>query len=95
MYWLNSFLVDEAKFGMSRDTLMSQLKAKAIETRPVFPCIHKQPIYETGESLPVAEHLSNHGLSLPSAANLTLGEVDRVVAMLREVSSSAGKSGSA
>jgi perosamine synthetase len=95
VYWLNSFLVDEAKFGMSRDTLMSQLKAKAIETRPVFPCIHKQPIYENGESLPVAEHLSNHGLSLPSAANLTLGEVDRVVAMLREVSSSAGKSGNA
>jgi len=78
VYWLNSILVDPAEFGMDRDALMSRLRELGIETRPVFPVLHRQPIYDRAERLPVAEGISARGLSLPSAANLTPAEVVRV-----------------
>lgn len=85
VFWLNSILVDESKFGLSRDELMARLKDGGIETRPVFPCIHRQPIYNTGARLPVAQHISENGLSLPSAVNLTLASIERIVDSIANV----------
>jgi perosamine synthetase len=77
--WLYTILVNEERLGLDRDTLMEHLKAQGIETRPVFPCIHQQPIYSTGQRLPVAERLSASGISLPSAPNLQTVEIERIV----------------
>ena len=35
--------------------------------------------------MPVAERLSLNGLSLPSDASLTVGEIDRVAGLLRDI----------
>ena len=78
IYWLYSVLVDERKLGMGRDELMAALQAQDIETRPLFPPVHTQPIYDTGQRLPVAERLAATGLSLPSAVGLKLEDVARV-----------------
>ncbi|NJD05355.1 MAG: aminotransferase class I/II-fold pyridoxal phosphate-dependent enzyme [Methylococcaceae bacterium] len=83
VFWLYTVLVDEERFGMGRDELMRILAGHEVETRPVFYPVHTQPIYSTGQGLPVAEDISRRGLSLPSAASLLAGDVDRVCALIR------------
>lgn len=81
VHWLYSILVDD------RDTVMDVLELAGIESRPFFTPIHQQPLYATGEPLPVAESLAGRGVSLPSAVTLSSAEIDRVVATLGSVAS--------
>jgi perosamine synthetase len=71
-----SILVDENIFGMTRDDLMKKLEEQDIETRPFFPPVHQQPIYQTGQKLPVSEHLSEQGLNLPSSVMVPPEQID-------------------
>ena len=85
IYWLYSILIDEEEFGMSSKELRSQLKERGIETRPLFPPVHQQPIYNTGQSLPVCEMLAHCGLSLPSSVNLNWNEIERITGEIRNI----------
>ncbi|MCH9735620.1 MAG: aminotransferase class I/II-fold pyridoxal phosphate-dependent enzyme [Actinomycetia bacterium] len=81
--WLYTLLVDERIFGESRDTFIRTLQQHNVESRPAFPPIHKQPLYEAGITLPVAERVSNQGVSLPSAVSLTHADIERIVSVIR------------
>lgn len=83
--WIYSVLVNGEKFGTNRDELAESLDDKGVETRPLFPPVHRQPIYDRGQRLPVAEELADRGLSLPSGAAMRSAEVDRVVEVIRGV----------
>ena len=85
VYWLISLCVDPAVFGVDRDAVMAGLKKHGIDTRPVFPVMHHQPIYARPERLPVAEDISARGLSLPSDASLTKTEINAVAECLRQM----------
>jgi len=87
IYWLYSILVDEKEFGMSAVELGKRLKIKSIETRPLFPPVHQQPIYDTKQSLPVCEKLSKSGLSLPSSANIKKDEINRIAWEIKKMRS--------
>ena len=78
VYWLYSVLVDENKFGMTRDILMTHLQDMGIETRPVFYPLHEQPIYKTSQHFPIAEHISSQGISLPSSVKLDEEAISQV-----------------
>jgi perosamine synthetase len=86
VYWLYSVIIDPKIYGRSRDELMKALKECDIDTRPLFPPMHQQPIYDTGQHLPVSERLSANGLSLPSAANL---RDEQIAQICKEISSRA------
>jgi perosamine synthetase len=77
--WLTSVVVQES-VPVGRDRVMVELEALGIESRPVFPPLHAQPVYASGQpaALPVCEKLGACGLSLPSGAGLTEAQVDRV-----------------
>ena len=81
--WLYTITVNTKSFGKNRDQLMEFLKSQEIAARPAFPSIHKQPIYNTGQKLAVAEKLSNTGLSLPSSVNLLDTDVDRICTVIK------------
>ncbi len=87
VFWLISLCIDPEVFGVDRDTVMAELKKHGVETRPVFPVLHRQPVYAAGPHapMPVAERLSAHGLSLPSDASLTTGEIARVTDLVRRI----------
>lgn len=91
VYWLISVRVDPVRFGADRDAIMEQLKSRAIETRPVFPVVHRQPIYAAGSHapMPVAEAISANGFSLPSDASLSDLEIGRVADALRQIHAAA------
>lgn len=78
VYWLYSILIEADRFGHERDELRAYLRDQEIDSRPFFPPLHMQPIYNTGQQLPVAEHLARAGLNLPSAVGLKSEDIRRV-----------------
>lgn len=73
---------------IDRDDLISALATEGIESRPVFyPMHHLPPYLDTSAEMPVAERLSERGISLPTHGGLTEDDVayvcDRVRAHLR------------
>jgi pyridoxal phosphate-dependent aminotransferase EpsN len=88
--WLSCFLIDQQRFGCSRDELIRFLDAAGVESRPVWKPMHMQKLYQDcaryGGS--VAEHLFAHGICLPSSSSLTPEEQAYVVNVVREAAKS-------
>jgi perosamine synthetase len=83
VYWMYTVLVED-EFGLDRDTLMACLRQRGIETRPVFYPLHRLPMYDRGQQLPVAEAIARKGLNLPSGSALTPAQVDAICDALIE-----------
>jgi perosamine synthetase len=81
VYWMFTALI-EPEFGLSRDAVMRHLRDNDIESRPFFYPIHTMPMYNTGQSLPVAESLAARGINLPSGTNLTETQIETVCGVL-------------
>ncbi len=71
--WLSCFLIDEEKFGCSRDQLIRALDEANVETRPVWKPMHLQPLYAGCECYggEVAEDLFRRGICMPSSSSLS------------------------
>lgn len=81
-WWMFSILVDQKKFGMSRDQLIRHLATQNIETRPFFYPMHMLPPYKKGlkaSDFPVTKKIAGQGMNLPTYASLTKDQVQYVV----------------
>ena len=87
-YWLYSILI-ENKSKLDRNELVLNLNTKGIETRPFFGPIHIMPPYEnkSSTSFPNAMELSRKGINLPSGANLTRKDVEKIVKDIGSINS--------
>ncbi len=85
--WLTTILIDEARFGQSRDEVMGALHDRGVETRPIWSPLHKMPMYADAERVggDVADRLDAQGLSLPSFAGLTDQQQDHVIQAIRSL----------
>ena len=88
VYWMNGLVLDRAT-GLDARTLAGRLRSAAIETRPFFLGMHRQPaLLERGlfdgEAYPVTDEIADQGLYLPSGVGLTDDQVDHVVAAVQE-----------
>ena len=90
-YWMYTILVDPKHFGMDCRQLLRVLDSRRIQTRPLWQPIHLSPAHrnEGRGSLPVAESLADHALSLPCSVNLSEASQDRVIAAIAEAASRA------
>lgn len=77
--WLISILLPPQA---DRETVMAEMYARGVETRPVFYCAHQMPMYQDPGSYPVSEDISARGLSLPSYPALTEAHVERIAETL-------------
>jgi perosamine synthetase len=84
-WWLFSLLVDEQKFGRSRDGLMRFLAKKGIETRPFFYPLPELPPYKKANPkiFPVTHKIAAKGLNLPSFAGLKIKEQDYIIQQIK------------
>jgi pyridoxal phosphate-dependent aminotransferase EpsN len=84
--WLSCFLIEECKFGHSRDGLIKILDAAGIESRPVWKPMHLQRLYNGSQRYggAVAEQLFAEGICLPSSSSLTIEEQNYVADIVRE-----------
>lgn len=89
IYWLFSIIIEQEKYGMSATELKAKLREMQIETRPLFPPVHQQPIYMSRDCLPVCQYLACNGLSLPSSVNLKEKDIIRVVNAIEKIHHSA------
>jgi len=91
--WLSCFLIDQEKFGHSRDELIRILDAAGVESRPVWKPMHMQKLFEDCSTYggSVAEQLFAEGICLPSSSSLTPEEHNHVVNVVREAAESNGQ----
>lgn len=69
-----------------RDAFMERLDRFGIETRPVFHPLHTLPFYAQPQgTFPVAEHIAQRGVSLPTHALLTEEDVVYIADCIRKV----------
>jgi perosamine synthetase len=82
--WMYTVLVDPIEFGIDARQLLRVLELQKIQTRPLWQPIHLSPAHvaKGAHSLPVAEHLADHALSLPCSVNLSEQDQDRVIAAI-------------
>ncbi len=81
--WMFNVLVDAPAYGHTATELAALLEADDIETRPLFPPLHREPPFSAqwrarGGTLPVAERLGDTGLTLPTFNRLTVDNIQRV-----------------
>jgi pyridoxal phosphate-dependent aminotransferase EpsN len=83
--WLSCFLIEEQKFGCSRDELIQALDEANVESRPVWKPMHLQPLYAGAEHYggEVAADLFRRGICLPSSSCLSLEEQLYVINQVR------------
>lgn len=85
--WLSCFLIDEGRFGMTRDGLIRALDEANVESRPVWKPMHLQSCYTGCKSYGgnVAEELFRQGICLPSSSSLTETDQLYVINCIRQV----------
>jgi pyridoxal phosphate-dependent aminotransferase EpsN len=85
--WLSCFLIDDARFGADRDTLIHALAEENIEARPVWKPMHLQRLFEGAERFggTIAEDIFRRGICLPSSSCLPEEDQDLVIALVRQV----------
>jgi pyridoxal phosphate-dependent aminotransferase EpsN len=83
--WLSCFLIDEARFGATRDDIVRALAARDIEARPLWKPMHLQPLYASCERTggEVAARIYEQGLCLPSSSSLSAEDQDEVIEGVR------------
>jgi perosamine synthetase len=86
--WMFNILVDPEVYGRSASELAALLEGDGIETRPLFPPIHREPPFaaqshQRGEVLPVSERLGETGLTLPTFNQLSVEDIERVAASIQ------------
>lgn len=83
IYWMTSIeLLDNSP--VDRNELMQLLRRDQIDTRPVFPAISQYPIWDREDLVPrpVALHVGNHCMNLPSGVCLSEAQVQYVCARI-------------
>lgn len=58
-----------------RQFLIDYLKSKGIGSRPFYPALHAEPVYNQPGSYPATERIAKQGLWLPSSSKLTDEEI--------------------
>ena len=74
--WMNTIVINPAKYGHHKDELIAHLKENDIDTRLLFTGMHKQKAMmdygcDCSGEYPVCEWLTENGFYLPSSSSLT------------------------
>lgn len=81
VWWMYNIFLREGD-EQKRNAIMSDLDTRGIETRPVFYPLHRLPPYEEPSSYPIADQLSQCGISLPTHQDLSQEDVYRITESL-------------
>ncbi len=85
--WLSCLQIDEAKLGVSRESIRLALEAENIESRPLWKPMHMQPLYAGVKTYggEVGRELFETGLCLPSGSSMDDEDRERVVSAFMRV----------
>src|SRR5690625_381610 len=89
--WLTALTIDPEVTGVSRIEIIERLSEENIEARPVWKPMHLQPLFDGVKYFPqeegnsVSDYLFEYGLCLPSGSNMSVGEQERVIGLVKEL----------
>jgi perosamine synthetase len=89
VYWMYGIVLhDEVPFDAVE--FASRLRARNVDTRPLFLGMHEQPALHDrnlfmNERYPITERLARRGLYLPSGLTLTMAQIDEVSDVVRDI----------
>ena len=87
--WMNTIVIDPAKYGHTKDELITHLKENGIDTRLLFTGMHKQKAMKDfgcdccGE-YPVCDWLTEKGFYLPSSSGLTEDKIHYITKVISD-----------
>lgn len=83
-YWLTTILIDDKVTGFSNDNLRVALMKNGIETRFLWKPLHMQPVFRKVQFFggDVAKSLFQKGICLPSSADLTYEDQEKIVGIV-------------
>ncbi|MDD5131503.1 MAG: LegC family aminotransferase [bacterium] len=86
-YWFYSLRVDKRVFGMDKDVLMERLRAKGIQTRPIWQLNHRQRPYSRNQSYIIenAPRYWQQVLNLPCSTNLKAAQVEYIASVIKNL----------
>jgi perosamine synthetase len=81
--WMNAIVIDPFLYGHTKDELIVHLKANGIDTRLLFNGMHNQKSLadygcDCSGNYPVSDWLTQNGLYLPSASNLSEADINEI-----------------
>lgn len=86
IYWVFGLIAPSEK---EKNKVVAYFQEQNIGTRPFFWCMHEQPIYASSDaskqSFPVAEKMARQGFYIPSGLGITENELDKVIAVFKEL----------
>jgi perosamine synthetase len=89
--WMNAIVIDADVYGRTKDEMIPLLKEKGIDTRLLFNGMHNQEALKKytdntnmGE-FPVSDWLTQNGLYLPSASNLSEETIAYICDTIRQL----------
>jgi dTDP-4-amino-4,6-dideoxygalactose transaminase len=82
-------LIDEDKFGKTRDQVASELHIAGIQVRKYYTACHKlKCFYPPSAILPVSEMIASQVISLPLYDNMSMDECQKISRSLKEIKNS-------
>jgi len=86
--WLTCILVDPDEYGATREDIRLALEENDIEARPTWKPLHLQPLFVEAPVVggEVAARIFEQGLCLPSGSTLSDVDLERVVAVIEQLS---------
>lgn len=87
--WMNAILLEPNIYGHTKEELMAYLKKNGVDTRLLFTGMHKQKSLKdfgcdmNGKYL-VTENLTQNGFYLPSASNLSVGNIEHICKIIKD-----------
>ena len=86
--WMNAILVNEKKYGKTKEQLVEYLKQKGVDTRFLFMGMHKQKCLKKfkcnmSDKYPITDRLTEEGFYLPSSSNLTKTEIKYICDLIK------------
>ncbi len=89
VYWMYGILLDEEKFGMSKNRLREELSNKGIETRDFFYSPNNQPVLKkylkNNDKFVNTENIEKNGLYIPSGLALTDKQMISVASAIKSL----------
>lgn len=88
--WMNTIVIDPAKYGHHKDELIAHLKENEIDTRLLFTGMHKQKAMmdygcDCSGEYPVCEWLTENGFYLPSSSSLTEEQIKFICGIISNI----------
>jgi len=78
------WFIDIMVHNNQKNLLIKFLKEKNIGTRPIYPALHNEPVYNLKKNFPISETIAKEGLWLPSSSKLTNAQIKYICSQIKK-----------